>query len=175
VNWVDPILLVILFLFGLRGYFKGFFRESFSLGGLVVGFIAAVRYDDLIAVAAAAHANLSPFILKGVAFVAVFFIVYFAFSLIGWALHRSAKMLFLRTVNHLGGIAIGLGKGAAITALIIFFLTSSAWISRSTKERLEDSYLVPPLAQLAVEIIRVGTERLLPTISPQALGHRGFS
>jgi membrane protein required for colicin V production len=175
VNWVDPILLVILFLFGLRGYFKGFFRESFSLGGLVVGFIAAVRYDDLIAAAAAAHANLSPFILKGVAFVAVFFIVYFAFSLIGWALHRSAKMLFLRTVNHLGGIAIGLGKGAAITALIIFFLTSSAWISRSTKERLEDSYLVPPLAQLAVEIIRVGTERLLPTISPQALGHRGFS
>jgi len=109
------------------------------------------------------------------AFVAVFFIVYFAFSLIGWALHRSAKMLFLRTVNHLGGIAIGLGKGAAITALIIFFLTSSAWISRATKERLEDSYLVPPLAQLAVEIIRVGTERLLPTISPQALGHRGFS
>jgi hypothetical protein len=84
-------------------------------------------------------------------------------------------MIFLRTVNHLGGIAIGLGKGAAITALVIFFLTSSAWIPRSTKERLEDSYLVPPLAQLAVEIIRVGTERLLPTTSPQALGHRRLS
>jgi membrane protein required for colicin V production len=173
VNWVDPILLVILFLFGLRGYFKGLFRESFSLGGLIVGFIVAVRYDDFVAGWAALHWNLSSFILKGVAFVAIFFIVYFVFSLIGWVLHCSAKMLFLQTINHLGGIAVGLGKGAAITALIIFFLTSSAWIPRSTKERLEDSYLVPPLSQLAVEIIRVGAERLFPRTSQQALGQPG--
>jgi membrane protein required for colicin V production len=174
VNWIDPILVVILFLFGLRGYFKGLFRESFSLCGLVVGFIVAVRYDDLVAAATVLHWNLSPFILKGMAFVAIFFSVYFVFSLIGWALHCSVKMLFLRTVNHLGGIAVGLGKGAAITALIIFFLTSSAWIPRSTKERLEDSYLVPPLSQLAVEIIRVGAERLFPKTSQQALGQPGF-
>jgi membrane protein required for colicin V production len=173
VNWVDPILLVILFLFGLRGYFKGLFRESFSIGGLVVGFMAAVRYDDVVAASAALHWNLSPFILKGIAFVAIFFVVYFVFSLIGWVLHCSAKMLFLQTINHLGGIAVGLGKGAAITALIILFLTSSAWISQATKERLEDSYLVPPLSQLAAEIIRVGAERLFPRSNQQALGHLG--
>jgi membrane protein required for colicin V production len=155
VNWVDPILLMVLFLFGLRGYFKGLFRESFSLGGLVVGFVVAVRYDDFVAASAALHWNLSPFILKGV-------------------LHCSAKMLFLQSLNHLGGIAVGLGKGAAITALIVFFLTSSAWIPRSTRERLEDSYLVPPLSQLAVEIIRVGTERLFPRTSQQALGQPGW-
>jgi membrane protein required for colicin V production len=173
VNWVDPILLVILFLFGLRGYFKGLFRESFSIGGLVVGFMAAVRYDDVVAASAALHWNLSPFILKGIAFVAIFFVVYFVFSLIGWVLHCSAKMLFLQTINHLGGIAVGLGKGAAITALIILFLTSSAWISQATKERLEDSYLVPPLSQLAAEIIRVGAERLFPRSNQQALGQLG--
>ena len=172
-NWVDPILLVILFLFGLRGYFKGLFRESFSIVGLVVGFIVAVRYDDFVAASAALHWNLSPFILKGIAFVAIFFIVYFVFSLIGWVLHCSAKMLFLQTINHLGGIAIGLGKGAAITALIILFLTSSAWIPQSTKERLEDSYLVPPLSHLAAEIVRVGTERLFPRTNQQALGQLG--
>jgi membrane protein required for colicin V production len=173
VNWVDPILLVILFLFGLRGYFKGLFRESFSIGGLVIGFMAAVRYDDVAAASAALHWNLSPFTLKAIAFVAIFFIVYFVFSLIGWVLHCSAKMLFLQTINHLGGIAVGLGKGAAITALIILFLTSSAWISQATKERLEDSYLVPPLSQLAAEIIRVGAERLFPRSNQQALGHLG--
>jgi membrane protein required for colicin V production len=173
VNWVDPILLVILFLFGLRGYFKGLFRESFSIGGLVIGFMAAVRYDDVVAASAALHWNLSPSILKAIAFVAIFFIVYFVFSLIGWVLHCSAKMLFLQTINHLGGIAVGLGKGAAITALIILFLTSSAWISQATKERLEDSYLVPPLSQLAAEIIRVGAERLFPRSNQQALGHLG--
>ena len=169
-NWVDPILLVILFLFGLRGYFKGLFRESFSIVGLVVGFIVAVRYDDFVAASAALHWNLSPFILKGIAFVAIFFIVYFVFSLIGWVLHCSAKMLFLQTINHLGGIAIGMGKGAAITALIILFLTSSAWTPQSTKERLEDSYLVAPLSQLAAKIIRLGAEQIFPRAHQEAFG-----
>ncbi|HJU61457.1 MAG TPA: hypothetical protein VJ864_05385, partial [Candidatus Binatia bacterium] len=58
-------------------------------------------------------------------------------------------------------------------ALIILFLTSSAWIPQSTKERLEDSYLVPPLSHLAAEIVRVGAERLFPRTNQQALGQLG--
>lgn len=161
-NWIDPILLLVLFLFGLRGYFKGLFRETFSLGGLVVGFMIAVRYDETVAAWAASYWDASSLVLKGVSFVAIFFGVYFIFALIGWALHWSANVLFLRTLNRLGGIAVGLGKGAAATALIVLFMTSSAWIPRSTRERVEHSYLGPPLSQLAVKLIRVGKEKLLP-------------
>ena len=172
-NWIDPILLVVLFLFGLRGYFKGLFRETFSLGGLVIGFMVAVRYDEAVAAWAGFYWNVSSIILKGAAFVAIFFIVYFIFAVAGWVLHRSAKVLFLQTINRLGGIAVGLGKGTAVTALIIFFVTSSAWIPRSTRERVEDSYLGPPLSQLAVKLIRVGKEKLLPEESDRALTQRG--
>jgi hypothetical protein len=79
----------------------------------------------------------------------------------------------LQTLNRLGGIAVGLGKGTAVTALIIFFVTSSAWIPRSTRERVGDSYLGPPLSQLAVKLIRVGKEKLLPEESDRALTQRG--
>jgi membrane protein required for colicin V production len=174
VNWIDLILLVVLFLFGLRGYFKGFFRETFSLGGLVIGFMVAVRYDAAVGAFAGLYWNVSSLILKGAAFVALFFVVYFVFAVAGWVLHRSAKMLFLQTINRLGGIAVGLGKGAAVMALIIFFVTSSAWTPRSTRERVEDSYLGPPLSQLAVKLIRVGKEKLLPEESDRALTHPGL-
>jgi uncharacterized membrane protein required for colicin V production len=40
---------VVLFLFGLRGYFKGLFRETLSIVGLVIGFMVAVRYDEPVA------------------------------------------------------------------------------------------------------------------------------
>ena len=168
-NWIDLILLVVLFLFGLRGYFKGLFRETFSLGGLIIGFMVAVRYDEAVAAWAGFYWSVSSIFLKGVAFVLIFFFVYSIFAVAGWLLHRAAKVLFLQTINRLGGIAIGLGKGTAVAALIILFVTSSAWIPRSTRERVEDSYFGRPLSQLAVKLIRVGKEKLLPEESDRAL------
>jgi membrane protein required for colicin V production len=174
VNWVDPILLVILSLFGLRGYFKGLFRETFSLGGLIIGFILAVRYDQFVALRAESYWHAPHLLLKGAAFVAIFFIVYFVFALVGWILHRSETLLFLQTLNRLGGIAVGLGKGAAIIALLVFFVTSSALMPPSTRARLEGSYLGPPLSRLAEGLIRIGKERLFSKESGQALAPDGF-
>jgi membrane protein required for colicin V production len=162
VNLVDPILLVLFFLFGLRGYFKGLFREVFSLGGLIVGFIVAVRYDQFVALRAQSYWDAPHLLLKGAAFVAIFFIVYFILALIGWVLHRSETLLFLQTFNRLGGVAVGLGKGAAIISLLVFFVTSSAFMPPSTRGRLKDSYLGPPLSRLAEGLIRIGKERLFP-------------
>jgi membrane protein required for colicin V production len=160
VNLVDPILLVILFLFGLRGYFKGFFREIFSLAGLIIGFVMAVRYDEAVAAVAESYWKISPIVLKGAAFVAVFFVVYFLFSLLGWLLHHSEKILLLQSINRIGGIAVGLGKGTAFAALIVFVIASTSWIPVPARKQLQDSYLVPPLSRLAEGMIRLGKEKL---------------
>jgi membrane protein required for colicin V production len=168
VNLVDPVLLVILFLFGLRGYFKGLFREICSLAGLIIGFILAARYDEPVAAFAESYWKISPILLKGAAFVAVFFVVYFLFSSIGWLLHRSEKILFLHTINRMGGIAIGVGKGTAFAALIVFFIASASWIPIPAREQLQDSYLVPPLSRLAERMIRLGKEKLALNESSRA-------
>lgn len=162
VNLVDAILLVILFLFGLRGYFKGLFREIFSLAGLVIGFMMAVRYDDPVAALAESYWKVSPILLKGAAFVAVFFAVYFFLNLLGWLIHHSAKILFVHTVNRMGGVALGLGKGTALAALTVFFLASASWIPLPAKQQIQHSYLVPPLSRLAEGMIRLGKDRLFP-------------
>lgn len=161
-NWVDIALLAVFCLFGLRGYFKGLFREVLSLCGLVVGFMVAVRYDDQVAVLSASYWSISPFILKGAAFVAIFFIVYFVFNVAGWLLHHSERALFLQTVNRIGGIAIGVGKGAAVMALIVFVVHTASWVPRSTKIKLDGSYLVSPLSRLGEGMIRLGREKMFP-------------
>ena len=104
----------MLALFGLRGFFRGLFREVFSLLGLIAGFMIAVAFLPSAASYAAAFWKAPPLFLKGAVFVVIFFLVYFVFSLMGWLLHRSESLLFLKTVNRAGGIAVGLGKGAAI-------------------------------------------------------------
>jgi membrane protein required for colicin V production len=156
VNWIDLILVAVLALFGLRGFFRGLFREIFSIAGLVAGFLLAVTYARTVASYGEAIWQTSPLILKGSAFVAIFFVVYFFMSAVGWLLHRSERLPFLKTFNRTGGIAIGIGKGAALTALVIFFLSQASWLPRPTRSNLDRSYLITPLSHLAESLIRVG-------------------
>lgn len=161
VNIVDSVLAVLLCLFALRGYFKGLFRESFSLLGLFLGFVIALRYDEPVAAFWKAHWRFSPVALKVVTFVALFFVVYFVSNLIGWLLHRSSKFLFLQTINRLGGIAVGVGKGTVVLALILLFVSSVSWLPQSWRKRMDGSYLVSPLRQIGARLVQITKADLL--------------
>src|SRR5262249_29783897 len=87
----------------------------------------------------------------------------------GWLLHRAAKVLFLPTLHRFGRVAMALAKGTAIAPLIVFCVTSRAWVPRSTRKRVHDSYFGPPWSRLAVKLIRVGKEKLLPEENNRAL------
>lgn len=161
-NWVDLTLLAVLALFGLRGYFKGLFREVFSLAGIGIGFVVAVRYYETVAAFGQAFWHFSPLILKGAAYVAIFFVVYFLIGSIGWLVHRSEKFLFLQTINRVGGVAIGIGKGLAVTALAVFLVGSASWLPAGARDKMNGALLVSPLSRLAEEMIRIGKERIFP-------------
>lgn len=161
-NIIDPILLLLLSLFALRGYFKGLFRETFSLLGLIVGFMVAVRYDEPVAVLLGTRWSFPLILLQATSFVALFFLIYVIFNLAGWLVHRASKVLFLQTVNRVGGIVVGMGKGTAFLALLIFFLISFPWMPQGARKKMDDSFLVPPLYQFARELVRVGKANFLP-------------
>ena len=167
-NIVDPIFFFLVSLFALRGFFKGFFRESSSLLGIFIGLMVAVRYDEPVAVLLGSTWELSLIVLRAVAFVGLFFVVYFIFSLAGWFMHRWAKLLFLQTFNRVGGILLGMGKGVAILALVVFFLGTSPLIPQGARQRIDESYLAPTLYQLAEGLIRIGKTSLLPPEESQA-------
>lgn len=170
-NWIDLTVLAILGLFGLRGFFRGLFREVFSLAGLLAGFVVASRYSDAAAAWGAQFWTLTPFFFKAIAFVALFFMVYFCFSVAGWLLHRSEKLLFLKTINRLGGVVVGVGKGTALVGLLALFLTSASWLPDTTRQSLEGAVLITPLSQWAEGLWRLGKNRLLapPTSAGTAL------
>jgi membrane protein required for colicin V production len=162
-NWIDVALIVILLLFALRGYFRGLFREVFSLLGLGAGFVGAARNAEWLGAEIAKYwSGAPPILLKGIAFVICFFFIYVFFSLIGWLLHRSTKLLLLKTVNRLGGVALGFGKGVALAALAVFAVSSTTVVPRTARDKLSQSYLAPPLAQIADGLIRFGKAKIFP-------------
>ncbi len=173
-NIIDPILLTLLFFFALRGYFKGLFRETFSLTGLLGGFVVAIRYDEAAAVLWSDYWEISFIIVKALAFVALFFAVYFGFNLLGWIFNRSAKLFFLRAFDRIGGIVVGTGKGAVVLALIVFLLSASPFASQKMLQRMKESYLAPALNRFGQEIIRIGRANLFPPEDSQARNTKGL-
>ena len=147
------------------GFFRGFFRELSSLLGLIAGFILAVEFAQSAATYAAQWWKLSPLFLKGSTFIAIFFVTYFAFNLIGWLLHRSESLLFIKSLNRAGGVLVGLGKGAAILALVVFFLLNAGSASKANTETSRGSYLLPPLSRFAEGIIRIGKQQVLTRLN----------
>jgi hypothetical protein len=88
-------------------------------------------------------------------------VVYVLFNLAGWFLHRCAALLFLGTVNRLGGVLLGFGKGTALAGLVLLAVTSTTLIPPYARDTLESAYLVPPLSRLADNLIRFGRSHVL--------------
>ena len=157
---VDLTLVVLLSLFAVRGYFRGLFLEVLSILGIFAGFLAAVQYNDRVAILAREYWATSPLILKAIGFFLLFLAVYFLFNLMGWLFQRWARFLFLAGFNRVGGVLVGVGKGAAFLALILFFLGSASFIPKNVKRQVDDSYLVPPLNRIGQELVQMGKDRL---------------
>lgn len=167
-NFVDLSVLLFLSLFALRGYFKGFFREASSLLGFVIGLTVAVRYDEPLAALWKESWDFSFILLRALAFLVLFLVVYILFSLVGWLFHRAAKLSAFQAADRVGGVALGAGKGAFVLALAVFFLVSFPLMPTKTKQRIDEAYLAPPLYHLGQELIRLGRASLFPQEEPQA-------
>jgi membrane protein required for colicin V production len=148
-NRIDVVLTIVLVLFALRGFWRGFSREFFGFIGLIGG----------LAVAAAAYAAAEAYVPAAVperlrpiaAFAAVFFAVDLAANLAGAVLHRMLGVLFLSPVNRLAGAAFGVAKGAAMAAIVLL-LVRAYTPSPELLTELDRSTLARPLLGLAGEV-----------------------
>lgn len=51
-NWVDYAMVIIVALFGLKGYIKGLVNTVFSLGGYILGLVCALIFSPKVAIIA---------------------------------------------------------------------------------------------------------------------------
>ncbi len=154
-NGVDAALALFLAVCALRGYWRGFLRESFGLLALIVGVAAAMQLAGISAVVVQHPLHLPAPVATGVAFVAIFLIVHTVINLMGVLLDRLVGALFLRGINRLAGAAFGAGKAAAVLALIMLFFHLFPVIPKLDGEIMSSS-LGRPLVSAASDVVRRG-------------------
>jgi membrane protein required for colicin V production len=123
VNGLDILFVVIIAVCAIFSIIKGFMREVFFLGGVVLGIILAANFYLDIA------ESLSPVlgtgtVAKVVSFALIFLVIAVGVSLAGVALARIMRIAKLGGVDRLLGLLFGVIKGVLICAVICFVIVT---------------------------------------------------
>jgi len=150
---LDIALVILLTLFGLRGFLRGFFRESFGFLALVAGILAALQLTEGTAATLAGYIELDGTTRAVIAFVGIFLVTHTAVNLLGLLLDRVAHSLLFRSVNRVAGAAFGVGKGAVVLGFLLLFFQLFPMVP-VLSQQVDDSRIARPLATVAGTVIR---------------------
>jgi membrane protein required for colicin V production len=117
-NLLDLILALLIVWFAVSGIVRGLVRQLFSLGGLIAGHLAGVRWYGF----AQARLGLSFQYAEVVGYAVVVLAAYLAVRLIGGLIEGWVRKSTLSGTDRLAGMAVGLVKGALFSILVVFLL-----------------------------------------------------
>lgn len=117
-NLIDIVLAVLCVWFAVSGIVRGLVRQLFSLGGLVAGHLAGIRFYGV----ASSTLKLSFQYAEVVGYLVVFLAVYLVFRLLGAVIEGRIRASKLSGTDRLAGMIAGLAKGALVSVLLVFLL-----------------------------------------------------
>jgi membrane protein required for colicin V production len=153
-GWIDIVVLALLGLAVFLGFKKGLVQEIVGIIALAVSFFAAVL---LHAAAAAMLRGVFPRIPGQIAptigFAVVFLLAFAAITAAGWLMSKVIKATPLDFADKLGGMAVGLVKGALVVSIMLLLLAFLP-LPREAADRLDRSAVVRTVRRVAPWVYR---------------------
>jgi membrane protein required for colicin V production len=142
-NYLDIIVAIILFLFGFKGFRKGFIIEVVTLLAFGVGIYGAMHFSDFTAMHLQDFMEINPKYLNTVAFILTFILLVVLVNVIGQLVSNAVKAMNLGFFNKLGGFLLGVAKGLLLCSTLVLVLNNLQWMSLIKEEVKLTSYLYP--------------------------------
>lgn len=117
----DWIIGALVLFFALKSFFRGALREIASLLGLILGIIAALRYQSVLVPLVNRHLD-SPWAQSAAAAALVFIGVYIGMLIVGWFGAVLLEKLHLGFFDRCAGLAIGGIKGYILVCCVLAML-----------------------------------------------------
>jgi membrane protein required for colicin V production len=134
-NPLDWFLAVLLAYSVIRAVMRGFVREAFALGGLVVGLVLACWNFRIAGQYVRGLVNEQP-LADLLGFFAILIVVTLIATLSGKLLSRTASAVGLGFFDRVGGALFGLARGAllglAVLLAVTVFLPGAPWVKTSS-------------------------------------------
>jgi len=118
-NYIDIILVILLFLAIIDGYRKGLITELASLAALVLGIWGAVKLSGLTADFLVENLNFQSKHLYIISFIITFLVIVILVHIIGSLVNKMVKTIRLGFLNRLAGMVFGVLKSALILSVLL--------------------------------------------------------
>lgn len=147
---IDTLLVVLVAVALLRGFFKGFIVAIFTLLAYIVGIAAAMAFSHAAAewLAASFHtpSRWTPLLAFLLVFTAVVILVRMAAVLI----EKTAEGLMLGWLNRLGGMLFYVVLYVTVYSVLLYYLSRMKLIGAET---LQSSVAYPYIMQFAPKVV----------------------
>jgi membrane protein required for colicin V production len=159
-NAIDIIILIILAFFCVKGFFRGLIMEAFTLVGLFLAYIIALREMSALAVVFGRAVDVPPWAGTALSFFVIFVVVVLSCRLIAGALRKFLQWTLLDWLDRGGGVVSGLFKGALVASLLAL-LVSLIPVSEEMERAQKQSFLFQPVRSVAPAVFNF-VKRTIP-------------
>ena len=118
-NYIDIILIILLFLSAISGFRNGLIVELASLAALVLGIWGAIKFSDITENFLVETLNVQSKHLNTISFVVTFIVIVILVHIIGGIVNKVVKTVNLGSLNRLAGMVFGVLKSALILSVIL--------------------------------------------------------
>jgi membrane protein required for colicin V production len=122
-NLFDVVIVIILCFCVIRGGFRGLIKELSAIIGVLGGFYGAFTYYSNLAAMMAGWVSNEAY-RDLIAFMLIFFGVFFIVSILGIIMKYLLNLVFSGWVDHIGGVVFGILKGGLIVSVLFIALTA---------------------------------------------------
>lgn len=167
----DLVLAVLIAGFSLFGLWFGFVHTLGSLLGTVIGAYLASRWYEPVAQWIIHMTGWSENATRVVVFIGAFIIINRLVGFVFWIADKFLSIItrlpFIKSINHLLGLLLGLVEGLLTIGLILYFIERYP-LSQAIMARIGDSQVAPlargvaevliPLLPMAIRALETGVE-----------------
>ena len=144
----DIIVVAVVFLSLVFGFWRGFIRVAIALGAWVVGVLAALKFSAVVAPLLPDFGE-SPTTRYVAAFALILLAALLLGAVIGWALARLVRAIGLGFVDRTLGAVVGIARGVLIAVIGVVFAGLTAL---PRQDWWQNALLAPPLVVAALSV-----------------------
>lgn len=155
-NWIDGVIIFILIVSVISGFWNGFIKEVASLAALILGIWGAIRFSSFTAGKLYDYFDMTGQYVGIIAFIVTFLVIVVVIHFIGIIADRIVTSVSLGLINRLLGMGFGLLKSVLIMSVI--FVVLNVIDSKKPflpKDKIESSMFYNPISDIAPAIFPI--------------------
>ncbi|MDR2956214.1 MAG: CvpA family protein [Prevotella sp.] len=153
-NWFDLVVVILIVLTLVKGFFSGLIMQVATLAGIILGAIFAGKVAEYITPELLNITNASPQIIGPLSYALAFVVILIVLSFAGKLLESFADALKMDTLNKIGGSLFCAAKWVVIFSILLNLLVGYDQDKKIIKEDIrENSHTYPLVMEVAQTVI----------------------